>query len=141
MSSCNVPTIPLMVAQAMNPSPRPPSPTARAATQKAMRRENPNQLSRRDAEILMGQPPGGSPSPGGNFSHLKESERATLNSFLSPTPPTPGSVTDLGAKANGSATPTGSKSPAPPRPAREQRTTNSKADAVRRSHIARDVRI
>lgn len=38
----------------MNPAPRPPSPTARAATQKALRRENPNQLSTRDAQILMG---------------------------------------------------------------------------------------
>ena len=61
MSSVNVPTIPLSVAQAMNPAPRPPSPTARAATQRAMRRENTNQLSTRDAEILMGMP--ASPSP------------------------------------------------------------------------------
>jgi hypothetical protein len=53
VSSVNVPTIPLSVAQAMNPAPRPPSPTARAATQRAMRRENTNQLSTRDAEILM----------------------------------------------------------------------------------------
>ncbi|KAI9462035.1 hypothetical protein F5148DRAFT_1214326 [Russula earlei] len=53
VSSVNVPTIPLAVAQAMNPAPRPPSPTARAATQRAMRRENTNQLSTRDAEILM----------------------------------------------------------------------------------------
>jgi hypothetical protein len=56
VSSVNVPTIPLAVAQAMNPAPRPPSPTARAATQRAMRRENTNQLSTRDAEILMGMP-------------------------------------------------------------------------------------
>ncbi|KAI9447510.1 hypothetical protein H4582DRAFT_2137033 [Lactarius indigo] len=56
VSSVNIPTIPLAVAQAMNPAPRPPSPTARAATQRAMRRENTNQLSTRDAEILMGMP-------------------------------------------------------------------------------------
>ncbi len=56
VSSVNVPTIPLAVAQAMNPAPRPPSPTARAATQRAMRRENINQLSTRDAEILMSLP-------------------------------------------------------------------------------------
>ncbi len=56
VSSVNVPTIPLAVAQAMNPAPRPPSPTARAATQRATRRENPNQLSTRDAEILMSVP-------------------------------------------------------------------------------------
>ncbi|KAG1726811.1 uncharacterized protein EDB91DRAFT_55882 [Suillus paluster] len=36
------------IAQAMNPAPRPPSPSARDATQKALRRENPNQLSSRD---------------------------------------------------------------------------------------------
>jgi hypothetical protein len=54
VSSCNIPTIPLAVAQAMNPAPRPPSPTARDATQRAMRRENTNQLSSRDAMVLMG---------------------------------------------------------------------------------------
>lgn len=54
ISSCNIPTIPLVVAQAMNPAPRPPSPTARDATQRALRRENPNQLSSRDARVLMG---------------------------------------------------------------------------------------
>ena len=55
MSSCNIPTIPLTVAQAMNPAPRPPSPTARAATQRAHRQENPNpnQLTSRDAKVLM----------------------------------------------------------------------------------------
>ncbi|KAG5641510.1 hypothetical protein DXG03_004839 [Asterophora parasitica] len=56
ISSCNIPTIPLTVAQAMNPAPRPPSPTARDATQKALRREDPNKLSSRDARILMGLP-------------------------------------------------------------------------------------
>jgi hypothetical protein len=65
VSSVNVPTIPLAVAQAMNPAPRPPSPTARAATQRAMKRENPNQLSTRDAEILMGMP-SAPPPPGPN---------------------------------------------------------------------------
>ncbi|KAF8261196.1 hypothetical protein EI94DRAFT_1833440 [Lactarius quietus] len=63
VSSVNVPTIPLAVAQAMNPAPRPPSPTARAATQRAMKRENTNQLSTRDAEILMGMP--SAPAPPG----------------------------------------------------------------------------
>lgn len=56
MSSVNIPTIPLQVAQAMSPAPRPPSPTQRDATQRALRRENPNQLSSRDARILMGLP-------------------------------------------------------------------------------------
>jgi hypothetical protein len=54
MSSVNIPTIPLHVAQAMSPAPRPPSPTARDATQRALRRDNPNQLSSRDARVLMG---------------------------------------------------------------------------------------
>ncbi|KAJ7269414.1 hypothetical protein B0H12DRAFT_1095698 [Mycena haematopus] len=53
VSSVNIPTIPLIVAQAMNPAPRPPSPTARAATQRAMRRENTDQPSTRDARVLM----------------------------------------------------------------------------------------
>lgn len=69
MSSVNVPTIPLSVAQAMNPAPRPPSPNARAATQRAMRRENTNQLSMRDAEILMSLSPASPPTgsdKGGN---------------------------------------------------------------------------
>ncbi|CAE6471462.1 unnamed protein product [Rhizoctonia solani] len=58
-SSCNVPTIPLAIAQQMNPAPRPPSPTEREAAQRASRRENPNQLSSRDARILMGLPENG----------------------------------------------------------------------------------
>ncbi|CAK5280334.1 unnamed protein product [Mycena citricolor] len=53
VSSCNIPTIPLIVAQTMNPAPRPPSPTARAATQRALRRENTDQPSTRDARVLM----------------------------------------------------------------------------------------
>lgn len=56
ISSCNIPTIPLVVAQAMNPAPRPPSPAARAATQRALLRDNTTQLSTRDARVLMGLP-------------------------------------------------------------------------------------
>ncbi|KAL4256745.1 Polar growth protein [Pleurotus pulmonarius] len=100
VSSCNIPTIPLTVAQAMNPAPRPPSPTARDATQKALRRENPHQLSSRDAEVLMG------------LAAPKE-ERTRLNSFFS----------EESNDINGSGlnTPTAPKSPVPPRPAREAR--------------------
>ncbi|KAH8798588.1 hypothetical protein DL96DRAFT_884936 [Flagelloscypha sp. PMI_526] len=47
-------TIPLPVAQAMNPPPRLPSPGERDRAQKSWRRENPNQLSSRDARVLMG---------------------------------------------------------------------------------------
>ncbi|KAF7432629.1 polar growth protein [Pleurotus ostreatus] len=100
VSSCNIPTIPLTVAQAMNPAPRPPSPTARDATQKALRRENPHQLSSRDAEVLMG------------LAAPKE-ERARLNSFFS--------EDNNDVNGSGLDTPTAPKSPVPPRPAREAR--------------------
>jgi len=53
VSSCNIPTIPLKEAQMMSPGPRPPSPTQRDATQRASRRDNPNQLTARDASVLM----------------------------------------------------------------------------------------
>ncbi|WRT68477.1 uncharacterized protein IL334_005453 [Kwoniella shivajii] len=59
-SSCNIPTIPLAEAQAM--APRPPSPATREATQRATRRENPNQLTAHDANILLGTPSPGRPS-------------------------------------------------------------------------------
>ncbi|KAL6307047.1 hypothetical protein BKA93DRAFT_770292 [Sparassis latifolia] len=113
VSSCNVPTIPLTVAQAMNPAPRPPSPTARAATQKALRRENPNQLSSRDAQILlMGLPAKDKAS---------NNERARLDSFFTndtvsttgTEPASPPRIAQL------------SKSAAPPRPSREIRRANS----------------
>ncbi|KAJ3753070.1 hypothetical protein EV360DRAFT_54086 [Lentinula raphanica] len=94
ISSVNIPTIPLMVAQAMNPAPRPPSPTARDATQKALRRENPNQLSSRDARVLMGLP----------ASTDTKEERVKLESFFNST-----TVDDV------------SKGSAPPRPSREAR--------------------
>jgi hypothetical protein len=104
VSSCNIPTIPLVVAQAMNPAPRPPSPTARDATQKAMRRENPDQLSSRDARVLMGL--------GGN--EAKE-ERARLDSFFS--------NEAMATKQAANEPP--KKAPAPPRPSREMRRSNS----------------
>ncbi|KAF8524552.1 hypothetical protein BU17DRAFT_42692 [Hysterangium stoloniferum] len=76
MSSCNIPTIPLTVAQAMNPAPRPPSPSQREATQKALRRENPNQLSSRDARVLMGLPAPENGNPQSN------GDRVRLDSFF-----------------------------------------------------------
>src|SRR6266850_4300383 len=82
VSSVNVPTIPLSVAQAMNPAPRPPSPTARAATQRAMRRENTNQLSTRDAEILMSMAPTTPPSNG----HDRGGNRLRVDSIFSELP-------------------------------------------------------
>jgi hypothetical protein len=50
-SSCNIPTIPLAEAQALQP--RPPSPSQIDATQRANRRENVNQLTARDASVLV----------------------------------------------------------------------------------------
>ncbi|KAG8929999.1 polar growth protein [Tulasnella sp. 418] len=96
VSSCNIPTIPLSVAQAMNPAPRPPSPTARDATQRALRRENVNQLSSRDARVLMGL--AGEPDA---------ADKARLNSLLG------GPTMENGFAAPGS--------PVPPRPSREMR--------------------
>ncbi|PPQ92793.1 hypothetical protein CVT25_003904 [Psilocybe cyanescens] len=108
VSSCNIPTIPLVVAQAMNPAPRPPSPSARDATQKALRREYPDQLSSRDARVLMGLP----------GSDAKE-ERARLDSFFS----------DDAMASNGNAAndmpPTPRRAAAPPRPSREMRRSAS----------------
>ncbi|KAF9445830.1 hypothetical protein P691DRAFT_244057 [Macrolepiota fuliginosa MF-IS2] len=111
VSSCNIPTIPLTVAQAMNPAPRPPSPTARAATQKALRRENPNQLSTRDAQILMGL------SSNSNDAPLS----ATTDEYgqIEPVSPTSTVAAKLNALGPGSA------GPAPPRPSREMRRTAS----------------
>ncbi|KAF5322385.1 hypothetical protein D9619_000742 [Psilocybe cf. subviscida] len=113
VSSCNIPTIPLVVAQAMNPAPRPPSPTARDATQKALRRENPSQLSSRDARVLMG---------------LSENEgkedRTRLDSFFS-------NETSNGQDAKPSAPAIQRRtSTAPPRPSREMRRADSQRTAT-----------
>ncbi|KAG9317765.1 hypothetical protein JVU11DRAFT_1983 [Chiua virens] len=105
VSSVNIPTIPLTVAQAMNPAPRPPSPTARAATQKALRRENPNQLSTRDARILMGLP------SSDNAARVDDTQE--------------GFVSELGETGN-VATLKNAKG-APPRPAREARRASISA--------------
>lgn len=53
-SSSNIKTIPLAVAQSMNPPPRPPSPTSAVRVQKASLTTNPNSLSASDAAKLMG---------------------------------------------------------------------------------------
>ncbi|TRM67427.1 hypothetical protein BD626DRAFT_100674 [Schizophyllum amplum] len=109
VSSVNIPTIPLMVAQAMNPAPRPPSPTAREATQKAMRRENPNQLSSRDARVLMGLP---------SSTDTKE-ERARLESFFTNETVEPDAIQ-----------PTDTPKLPPPRPSREMRRLSSQQPSV-----------
>src|ERR1700683_1757258 len=114
VSSCNIPTIPLTVAQAMSPAPRPPSPTARAAAQKAHRQENPNQLTSRDARVLMGEmPPTESRPKLEEFfdakSSLDESSPMSLASPMSPHTP---------------------KSPAPARPPREMRKGSVSSELV-----------
>ncbi|KAJ7459106.1 hypothetical protein B0H11DRAFT_179716 [Mycena galericulata] len=106
VSSCNIPTIPLMVAQAMNPAPRPPSPTARAATQRAMRRENTDQPSTRDARVLM------LTGFATNDANPKE-ERARLDSFF-----TNEAVDNNIAGAGAGSAPGTPQSAAPPRPTR-----------------------
>jgi hypothetical protein len=103
VSSCNIPTIPLMVAQAMNPAPRPPSPTARAATQRAMRRENTDQPSTRDARVLM--------LTGFTSSDAPKEERARLDSFFAPTEAVQQGV-------GPASPPTSPRSSVPPRPSR-----------------------
>ena len=110
VSSVNVPTIPLAVAQAMNPAPRPPSPTAREATQRAMRRENTNQLSTRDAEILMSLAPTTPPSSGGN--------RLRIESFFSELETEAPTVPSTSPKSQA----------APVRPPRELRRAPSTSD-------------
>jgi hypothetical protein len=117
ISSCNIPTIPLVVAQAMNPAPRPPSPTARDATQKALRRENPHQLSSRDARVLMGLPS----SAGGET----KDERARLESFFKTD--TIDGTTVAESDSTVSDLP---RSPAPPRPSRQMRTLSSATEIV-----------
>ncbi|KAF8204568.1 hypothetical protein BJ912DRAFT_938742 [Pholiota molesta] len=127
VSSCNIPTIPLIVAQAMNPAPRPPSPTARDATQKALRREDPNQLSSRDARVLMGLGSGAD----GAAASPKDAERTRLDSFFS----NEAMATNGTNGANGYM-PSTPRAAAPPRPSREMRrsstvrTINTTADDV-----------
>lgn len=116
VSSCNIPTIPLTVAQAMSPAPRPPSPTARAATQKAHRSDNPSQLTSRDARILMGFPPGENGTP---------DEQQKLDQFFKQ-----GGSPDI-AKAL-SQPPTPSAPPAQ-RPVRDVRRASTASEMVSRS--------
>lgn len=108
-----MPTIPLVVAQAMNPAPRPPSPAARAATQRALRRENTNQLSSRDARVLMG------------LAGDVNEERPRADSYFGNDRSPPA---DVSANTNTTITP-------PSRPSREMRRSTSVRTAVRSSLI------
>lgn len=93
VSSCNVSTIPLAVAQSMSPRPRPPSPASRARVQKERYAgSNPNTLSAKDAALLMesldisamSSPPT-SPSIGG-LSRGSISNSASQNGTISKAP-------------------------------------------------------
>ncbi|KAH0840211.1 hypothetical protein J3R83DRAFT_1213 [Lanmaoa asiatica] len=125
VSSVNIPTIPLT-------APRPPSPTARAATQKALRRENPNQLSTRDARILMGLP---SSDHAARIDDGQESERARLESFFSNQPAETSEIGHGGANAK----------TAPPRPPREassgEYATDSNLVEWANSHLPRSLQM
>lgn len=117
VSSCNIPTIPLTVAQAMNPAPRPPSPGARAATQRAMRPDNPHQLTQRDAQVLL---MGVQAKDKGALSV----ERARLDSFF-----TNDTVSITGTEPGSPKLPVAAK--VPPRPSRELRRLSSQPESVR----------
>ncbi|KAJ7816915.1 hypothetical protein B0H14DRAFT_2374257, partial [Mycena olivaceomarginata] len=112
VSSVNIPTIPLIVAQAMNPAPRPPSPTARAATQRAMRRENTDQPSTRDARVLMLTGFVNAETP-------PKEERTRLDSFTTETVP--------GSNPPGVVPGTPQSAVAPARPARRMSTQQAAA--------------
>ncbi|KAI6127371.1 hypothetical protein EDD16DRAFT_1751122 [Pisolithus croceorrhizus] len=116
VSSVNIPTIPLTVAQAMNPAPRPPSPTARDAMQKALRRENPNQLSTRDARVLMGLPSVDSTQ----VEDSQANDKPRLDQIVS-------AINDTSESGSTLSTPRGSKL-APPRPSREGRRTSTQVN-------------
>ncbi len=120
ISSCNIPTIPLAVAQTMNPAPRPPSPTQRDATQKALRRENPNQLSSRDARILMGLP------SGQNGSEVVETAKPLDGTFLATVIEAQQSQDSMSSATTVSSVSTAktSSTNVPPRPSRETRRTS-----------------
>lgn len=99
----------------MNPAPRPPSPTARDATQKALRRENPEQLSSRDARVLMGIHEGDA-----------KDERTRLDSLFSNE-----AMAAKEANGNPPLTPVAAKrGAAPPRPSREMRRASSQRTTV-----------
>ena len=89
----------------MNPAPRPPSPSARAATQRALRRDNTEQLTTRDTRVL-----------GLNVTDSDFRDERTLTrmeSFFSKS-----------AIAEGESNPSSPKASAPPRPSRQSGRMN-----------------
>lgn len=88
------------------------------ATQKAMRRENPNQLSTRDARVLMGIP---SVETGANEEQVEE-KRATLPSLFAQEAPAP---VEARRVVSSPAPVQATRAVIPPRPSRETRRTPS----------------
>ncbi|KAF9509720.1 hypothetical protein BS47DRAFT_1396665 [Hydnum rufescens UP504] len=85
VSSSHIRTIPLSVAQAMSPPPRPPSPVTQDARRSALRSENSKQLSIRDPRVLMGLPSGNGstqPEPDGHVS--EDSALPTMRKSVPP---------------------------------------------------------
>ncbi|PFH47127.1 hypothetical protein AMATHDRAFT_50532 [Amanita thiersii Skay4041] len=127
ISSCNIPTIPLTVAQAMNPAPRPPSPSARAATQKAHRSKDLENLGVRDINevsdhatlVLMGLRP-----QTGN----RDSEKVDA---IFPGKNRSNGLKEGDDELSSSQTPRASTiSVVPPRPTREARRHNARSPSV-----------
>jgi hypothetical protein len=123
----------------MNPAPRPPSPEARDATQRASRRENPNQLSTRDAQILMGIPgqdKNGKPIP------PAQQNRQLPTAFREETP---GQGKGQGIPASSSMptplSPRVVQAMAPPRPSREMRRASSTMSQVCVDPLPHDIGI
>lgn len=100
----------------MSPAPRPPSPTARAATQKAHRQENPNQLTSRDARVLMGLS-GSENGANGDRPALEQVFDGRGPEQTARGIPPPSSYQQP-------------KSPAPPRPSREMRRSSVASEMV-----------
>jgi len=95
VSSCNIETIPLSVAQSMSPRPRPPSPASRARVQKERYAGiNPNTLSAKDAALLMNAPGGLASSATSPRLTANDRRKSSANSVRgSPAPVSPRSPT------------------------------------------------
>ncbi|GAA5977063.1 hypothetical protein JCM11641_001289 [Rhodosporidiobolus odoratus] len=113
VSSCDIEVLPLDVAKTMTPYPRPPSPTRRAQIQKERYAgTNPNQLTQKDAAILMDFAPG-SPLMNGEAlwtsastprpakAERQASATSIARSATSETPTDPAVLGDLTPKLNG----------------------------------------
>ena len=82
VASSNIPTMSLEEAQAMFPPPRPPSPTSRDRLQKArLGGVNPNQLTPRDAEILVSLQKTAPPPKSTKRESKRESKFSSLSAF------------------------------------------------------------